>query len=145
MAEQSRDPATYQTHYLTNRAFGETSEVYAELVREHASVTRYRIAVLVTAVVINLLMSIAVLAYSISSRPLPLQNSTPARCKLEMTTEHSEDWLACGRYENGNKEQRRVQYCAVINDVFCHSTSQVCFLSSFTSYCYCHFYCPFQA
>jgi len=120
MAGRSRDAATYQSHYLTNRGAGETFDAYSALVTEDAAVTRCRYAFLVIMVVVNLSMSIGVLCYSIHSRLLPPKPSS--KRWTSSTTRTSEDWIACRALVTYSGT---APYCAVINDDFYSAASNV--------------------
>jgi len=119
MAGQSRDTATYQTDFLTNRGVGETFEAYSAIVREDATVTRCRYALLMMVFVVNVSMSLGVLFYVVRSQaPSP---PTP-RCWRPASKNMSDsDWLVCRHCSEPVNEQ-----CPeVVDQDFCHLASKV--------------------
>jgi len=119
MERRSSDAVTYQVHFLRNRGFGETLDVYSAAVEENASVTRCRYAFVVVLFVINMAVSLIVLAFAVGAQP-------PSPKRWRNAASSSEDWMACGPCGTGGNPTRRC--CAVIDADFCRDASKVCLL-----------------
>jgi len=119
MAGRSRDAATYQTHFQTNRHVGETVGSYGALVREDAAVTRCGYVVLVAVFGVNLLMSLGLLLFAVRAGQPP---SPVARC-WSPTSTNPDDWLVCRHCAPGREPTR--QCSEVVNEDFCHAALEV--------------------